>query len=133
RAIDQVESRLIPESGDVCCPFFSPDGVWLGFVGGGKLKKIFVMGGEASILCDVLQTRGASWADNNTIIFAPSPRSPLFQVLSSGGTPQPLTTLDTQKNEGSHRYPFVLPSSQAVMFTVLRSDREPPQVVLQSL
>src|SRR5262249_8852208 len=34
-------------------PFFSPDGRWIGFFAGSKLKKISVEGGAAVTLCDV--------------------------------------------------------------------------------
>ena len=53
-------------------PFFSPDGQWLGFFGGGKLKKIAVTGGAPVTLADAPIARGGSWAEDGTIVFTPT-------------------------------------------------------------
>src|SRR5262249_48298284 len=39
--------------GNAAAPFFSPDGRWIAFFSGSKLKKISVEGGAAATLCDV--------------------------------------------------------------------------------
>src|SRR5262249_48881718 len=60
--------------------------------------------------------------DGNIVI----PRSPidgLVLVPSGGGEPKPLTTLDLEKGERTHRWPQVLPGSRAVLFTVHTSLR----------
>jgi serine/threonine-protein kinase len=68
-------------------------------------------------LCKVSRSRGASWAPDDTIVFAPNPASGLFRVSAAGGQPQPLTTLDKSKKEVTHRWPQVLPGGAAVLFT----------------
>jgi Tol biopolymer transport system component len=98
-------------------PFFSPDGQWIGFFAGGKLKKISVQGGAAVTLCDAPDDPGGGWGEDGTIVFTPDVRVPLVKVSSAGGTPQPLTTLDKQTSEITQRYPQVLPGSKAVLFT----------------
>ena len=99
-------------------PFFSPDGQWIGFFADGKLKKIAVSGGSPVTLCDAPAPRGASWGDDGNIIVALALGgvSGLSRVPSAGGTPMPVTKLNP--GEATHRWPQVLPGSQAVLLTV---------------
>src|SRR5712691_4145582 len=60
RPMDSLESRPMPGTEAAVNPFFSPDGQWLGFFAGGKLKKISVSGGTALTLGDAVQPRGAN-------------------------------------------------------------------------
>ena len=96
-------------------PCFSPDGRWIAFFAGGKLKKVPAAGGPVVVLADAPQPRGAWWAEDGTIIFAPHHRRALMRVSSQGGEPRPLTTL--ANGEISHRFPQVLPGGRAVLFT----------------
>ena len=50
RPIDSLESRVISGTEGATNPFFSPDGQWLGFFAGGKLKKLLANGGAALTL-----------------------------------------------------------------------------------
>ncbi len=114
RAMDSLESRAISGTDGAIAPFFSPDGLWLGFVAGGKLKKVSVGGGAALILGDAAFPRGASWGNQGMIALAPTNISVLQQVPDAGGTPQPLTRF--KKGETSHRWPEFLPGGKAVLF-----------------
>ncbi len=116
RAMDSMETRLIPNSEGGDTPFFSPDGQWLGFFTVGHLQKVAVSGGAAVTLADVANIRGASWGPDDTIVFSPEPSHVLFQVSAAGGAPQQLTTL--KEGETSHRWPHFLPDGKAVLFTI---------------
>jgi len=122
RPLDQFEGSIV--SGGMASagasayhPFFSPDGNWLGFVSPSELKKAPVSGGTPIVLCKVGRSRGASWSLDGTIVFAADPASGLSVVPEAGGTPQPLTTLDVEKGEVSHRWPQFLPGGKALVFT----------------
>ncbi|HJS60078.1 MAG TPA: hypothetical protein VKA01_18365 [Vicinamibacteria bacterium] len=122
RALDQPDSKPIP-GGEIPGvsegnPFFSPDGQWVAFFAEGKLKKVPLGGGPPVVLCDAPSGRGGSWGDDDTIVFAPSLSSGLARVPAAGGTPEALTKPDPTKGETSHRWPEVLPGSQAVLFTI---------------
>jgi len=117
RPLDQLQASVLSGTEGADNLFFSPDGQWIGFFAGGKLKKISVQGGAAVSLCDAPVNRGGSWGDDGTIVFAKDSTSALSKVSSAGGTPQPLTTLDAQAGEATHRWPQVLPGSKAVLFT----------------
>ncbi len=98
-------------------PFFSPNGLWIGFFSESKLKKISVEGGAAVTLCDVGGTgagRGGFWGEDENIVFS-SQRSPLMRVSSSGGMPTPITNL--ANDEVTHRFAQLLPGGEAVLFS----------------
>jgi eukaryotic-like serine/threonine-protein kinase len=114
RAMDSLEAKPIPGTEGGVSPFFSPDGLWLGFFASGKLKKISVSGGSALTLGDALQPGGASWGSQGMIAFAPAAISALLQVSDTGGAPQPLTRLG--KGETNHHWPDLLPGGKAVLF-----------------
>ncbi len=122
RPLDQLDGTRLaegaPGSTSPYHPFFSPDGQWIGYVTTAELRKIPVSGGTPLTLSKVSRSRGATWAPDDTIIFAPSPDTGLFRVSAAGGEPQPLTTLDAARNEATHRWPQVLPGGKAVIFTV---------------
>ena len=56
-------------------------------------------------------------------------------VSSAGGTCQPLTTLDEEAGEVTHRWPQLLPGSQAVLFTASSKldDYEEANLVVQTI
>ncbi len=49
RALDQLTATAIPGTEDATTPFFSPDGLWIGFVtANGDIKKVSATGGPVS-------------------------------------------------------------------------------------
>jgi len=130
RAMDSAEARPIPGTEGGSEPFFSPDGQWLGFFAGGKLKKISVSGGAALNLSDAGVPLGGSWGSQRMIAFVPTLTSGLEQVSEQGGVPQPLTR--PEKGEVSHRWPEFLPGAQAVLFDIGNSAVS-SNVVVQSI
>jgi Tol biopolymer transport system component/tRNA A-37 threonylcarbamoyl transferase component Bud32 len=134
RAMESLEAMPIPGTGGAVDPFFSPDGQWVGFFAGGKLKKVSVSGGEALSLGDALIPYGASWGSQGMIAFAPSRNFSSLQLLpDTGGTPQPLTHLE--KEDGTHRWPEFLPGGKAVLFVneTAAGDLTSAQVAVQSV
>jgi serine/threonine-protein kinase len=117
RPLDQVLATPVSGTEGAVDLFFSPDGQWIAFFAGGKLKKIPVAGGTAVTLCNVTSPRGGNWSEDGTIVFTPDAGGGLFTVSASGGTPQPLTTLDKGVGEHTHRWPQVLPGGRDVLFT----------------
>jgi serine/threonine-protein kinase len=72
RPIDQLQATPLEGTDGAFGPFFSPDSKWIGFFAGGKLKKIAVSGGAVITLCDAVSGRGAHWAEDDSIVFAPA-------------------------------------------------------------
>jgi eukaryotic-like serine/threonine-protein kinase len=119
RALDSLEARPIAGTEGANTPFFSPDGRWLGFFAGGKLKKVSVSGGAALTLGDAALPGGASWGSHGMIAFAPTLNGVLQQVPDAGGTPQSLTRLE--KGEAGHGWPEFMPGGKAVLFAAAPS------------
>ncbi len=114
RSMDSQEARPISGTDGASEPFFSPDGQWIGFFAGGKLKKISVSGGAAVTLGNAGNPLGASWSSQGIIVYAPLLSLPLQQLSDAGGAPQPLIPLG--KGEASQLWPQFLPGGQAVVF-----------------
>jgi Tol biopolymer transport system component/predicted Ser/Thr protein kinase len=116
RRLDEPNATELPITPGATSPFFSPDGQWIGFVAGGKLRKISVEGGVEIALCDTAASyTGADWGENGNIIASLRVSGGLSQVSSAGGTPAPVTELEGE--ERTHRWPQVLPGGKAVLFT----------------
>jgi Tol biopolymer transport system component len=121
RALDQLEPTALQGVGEPVGPFFSPDGQWIGFFDGtSALKKVAATGGPPVTLTRTGgNSGGASWSTDNTITFAASSNTGLLRVAAAGGEPEVLTTANRDQGELGHWLPKVLPSGQAVLFTIL--------------
>jgi len=115
RAMDAQEAKPVSGTEGAVSPFFSPDGQWLGFFAGGKLRKVSVNGGAALTLADGVNSRGASWGSQGMIAYAPGLNIALQQVPDAGGASKPLTRL--AKGDTAHRWPEFLPGGTAVLFS----------------
>ena len=133
RRLDALNATPIPGTDGAMNPFFSPDGEWIGFFANNKLRKIAVGGGTAVDLAVVSNARGGSWGDDNNIVYMPDFYSGLWRVPAAGGQPTQLTVPADGKT--THRWPFVLPGSKAVIYTSNASlfAYENSDIVLQPL
>jgi hypothetical protein len=52
-------------------------------------------------------------------VFAPDGTDRLYRVSDAGGTPVPVTTLETSHKEQSHRYPWFLPDGRHFLFVAM--------------
>jgi serine/threonine-protein kinase len=98
-------------------PVFSPDGQWITYFDGEKLKKISVNGGAPVDISNAPGQRGRTWGDDDTIVYG-TVNGGLMRVPAAGGSPYALTTPDRQKGETSHQWPEFLPGARAVVFTI---------------
>jgi eukaryotic-like serine/threonine-protein kinase len=121
RPTNAVEARELPDTEGATFPFWSPDNRSLGFFADGKLKTIDLEGGSTQIVCDVPLGRGGAWGPGGVILFSPAPTAPLMRVSASGGTPDPVTKLDTALHT-SHRWPFFLPDGKHFLYIALHHD-----------
>jgi len=119
RRLNQLQATTISGADGATMPFFSPEGQWIGFFAGGKLKKVAVAGGAPITLCDAPLGGGGSWGDDGMIVFQPAATAgtPLQRVSAAGGTPTAL--LSMQDGERRQRWPQILPGTRAVIFTSL--------------
>ena len=123
RELGELGSRLLAGTEGANSPFFSPDGLWVGFFAGDKIKKISVLGGAPIDICVAYaEGPGGSWTANDTIWFSGNWNSGFFAVSADGGKPVPVTTPDRQRGEIGHWWPDFLPDGKSVLFTVFTDE-----------
>jgi serine/threonine-protein kinase len=109
RHTETGETRSIPGTRGGDTPFFSPDGEWLGFFAGGKLRKVSLAGGEPVVLADAPIGLGGAWAPDDTIYFNTHEGEGLSRVPATGGQAQRVT-------QAQDWWPDILPGQEALLF-----------------
>jgi serine/threonine-protein kinase len=119
RAFDQLEAIPVAGITGARAPFFSPDGRWMAYFDqGGELRKVSIDGGRPITVCKVDgASRGASWGDDNVIVFATSNSRGLLSVSAAGGEPSMMAAVNA--GEGGYQFPSVLPDGHGIVFTVM--------------
>jgi len=117
RHLDRLGEVPISGTEEGRAPFFSPDGEWIGFFAGGKLKKTLLSGGAPQTVCDAPSDRGGAWGADDTIVLVPiAAGAGLARVPAGGGIPQNLITPGPK--DQSYRWPQFLPGGKAILFTM---------------
>jgi Tol biopolymer transport system component len=124
RALESLTAQPLAGTEEASFPFWSPDSRFIGFFAEGKLKKIAATGGPAQTLCDAPDARGGSWNADGVIVFTPRPLDVLYRVSSAGGTPAPLTRLDSSRGELAHYHPYFLPDGRHFLYLAIGSQPE---------
>lgn len=112
KPIDRTDGRILPGTEGAAHAFWSWDSRRIGFFAGRRLQTIAVAGGPPQDLAGVQEPRGAAWLADDTIVYAPGSRTPLWRVPAVGGTPASLTRLDPARRDVSHRWPAPLPDGR---------------------
>jgi serine/threonine-protein kinase len=121
RPLHQLEATPLVGGGALRDPFVSPDGQWVGFFDGTvTLKKVALTGGPAVVVAQLSDVeQGATWAQDDSIIYATmAATTGLQRVSADGGTSAVLTRPDRARGEAGHWWPEVLPGGRAVLYTV---------------
>jgi len=116
RTLEQSQATPLPGTDEGADPFFSPDGQWVGFFSGGRMKRVSVHGGAPQEICNAASARGASWGEDGKIVLSPGLTTGLARVPESGGTPEMFTD-PTKTQDVSHRWPQILPGGKTVLYT----------------
>jgi Tol biopolymer transport system component len=143
RRLDSGEAVALEGTEGASTPFFSPDGQWVGFFAGGKLRKASIGGRMSLTICEAGTGFGAVWCPDDTIVFSPTVLTPLRRVAASGGPVRAISIVDSGRGEATHRWPAVLPDGRIVFSTgqpagftaatiaVLPSDGSPHRIIMQ--
>jgi serine/threonine-protein kinase len=121
RTLGRREAEVIPGTEEGDAPFFSPDGQWIGFTAGGQLMKVAAEGGRPFQLAEARGAGGATWMQDDTVVFAPMYSDGLFRVAADGGEPERLTTPEREDGVLGHWWPQPLPGERHVVFTAFRT------------
>ena len=124
RPVGQMTPVRLPGTEGAWQPTFAPDGRAVAFFAERKLRVARLGTGEVLTLAEVGgNPRGVAWAEDGTIVIAPTQTAPLLRLPAHGGPLAPLTRLDEAAGEVSHRWPQAVPGSPFVLFTVALQDR----------
>jgi eukaryotic-like serine/threonine-protein kinase len=114
--VGSPEVRDLPGTEGASYPFWSPDGAYLGFFGGGKLQKIALVGGPPQVLAKAWASRGGSWGQTNVILYEPDSGTPIWRVNPDGSGAAPVTDRVFAEDDQSHRWPVFLPDGNHFLF-----------------
>ena len=99
-------------------PFFSPRGDWIGYFTEGSLMKVRTSGGPSVTLSKAVAPRGATWLEDDTIVFLPAASGGTQLVrLSASGSSQPAPVGDFAPGEVTQRWPQALPAGKGILYT----------------
>jgi Tol biopolymer transport system component len=102
RSLASAEARPIPGTDGATIPFWAPDGMRLGFIADGKLKKVDIRGGPAQALATPSGASGRNaWSREGTIIYT-MPTAGIGRIAESGGTPTQVTVPDASIGDSGH-------------------------------
>ncbi len=120
--LDGAEARPLAGTEQGNFPFWSPDSRSLGFARAGGLYRADLGSDAPRRLCDLPGTAisGGAWSASGVIVFG-TPGGGLVRIPDTGGTPAPLTTLDTAAKEVTHAGPWFLPDGRHLLFLALAS------------
>lgn len=122
RSLSDANARTMDNTEGAWRIFFSPDGQWIGFTAGGKLKKVAVAGGDPQIIMDEPREMGElTWGEHGAIVFDSS--GELRQVSASGGVAAPVRNV--QAGDLQYRTPSFLPGGKQLLITVERRGEHP--------
>jgi serine/threonine protein kinase/Tol biopolymer transport system component len=131
QSLDGSTAQRLAGTEGATVPFWSPDSRFIGFFvpGGGTVKRIDASGGPALTLADKsgASTGGATWSRNGVILFAAfGPGNPIRRVSASGGATSAATTLDADRGETRHGFPFFLPDGRHFLYLAIGSKTTGP-------
>ncbi len=138
RRLDELNGRPIAGSNN---PFggavFSPDGRWIAFIAGRRnLVKVPLDGGAAVTLASVTDYGGLDWSSRGEIVLGAGideGRDGLSRISATGGTPVPLTRVDTARGEFSHQLPHFLPDGNSIVFSIWTGNVRRTELAITSL
>ena len=111
RPLDRLDAVRLAGTDRASSPFFSADGAWIGFFADGRLQRIPVDGGAAVDIAPAPGlSAGASWGDDNRIVFAYG-ADPRLHVVSPDGA-----DVDVLENIESARHPEVVPDGRTILY-----------------
>ncbi len=123
RALDSREAHRVPDGEKATSPFWSPDGRFLAFVSGGKLRRFELTKTETRMIASLKPTgrtdadpyaSGGTWNRDGDILFVPGDARTVFRVPAEGGRAVPVTVLGT--GEAYHAWPAFLPDGKRFLY-----------------
>jgi len=121
RPFNSLAANPLPGTEGATRPFWSPDSRYLGFVAGGKLKKVPVAGGPPEVVCDAPTGSDGTWGRNGDILFDGNAAvDPIRRVNAAGGVATVALPFDPAFGQG---WPAFLADGKRFLFTKLAGSK----------
>jgi Tol biopolymer transport system component len=133
RLLDSLEIRRLAGTEGARGGFWSGDGREIAFFSEAMLKRVGAEGGPVQTICESGSGFHGAWNRQGTILFTKEFGTPIVVVSATGGTPQPVTTLDSAKGEVAHFHAAFLPDGRHFVFVARNIDPEKTSIMLASL
>ena len=125
RQLDSSDTTELPDFAGVNGAGFSPDGTSLGILlSSGAIELVTLADRQRKVLvrggADVAGSIASFAWSASDVVFGRS--TALWKLSSAGGSPQPLTTLDTARGEVLHTDAVALPVGRTILFVSLTTE-----------
>ena len=133
--LDSFAAQPLPGTDGASFPFWSPDGRFIGFSVGDRLKRVDRGGGSAQTICEMsaLGTRGATWGSGGVIVFSSGNAGRLHQVPAAGGVATPIEEKPEFRVAGAHFWPYFLPDGRHFLYFVRSASDDISGVYVRSI
>ncbi len=113
RRLDQLDAEVISGTEGASSPFFSPNGLFIGFHSDGRIRKVAMAGGSPVPIAEIDRIDGGSWGDNDMIVFTTVGQegTDLMTVPAAGGEPSLVPGEPAERR----MYPWMLPGGDAAL------------------
>ncbi len=120
RRIDELDGKPLPNAKGFGNPLYSPDNRWLLMPDYTKrlLVKVPLSGGAPVPIAPFDMPFLGDWGTDGHIYWTSSLISAVIRTPENGGKNEPVTQLDLERQERTHRFAKLLPGGKALMFTV---------------
>jgi serine/threonine protein kinase len=123
RPLDSSSARPLPGTEGADSPFWSADGLSIGFFADGKLKTVEASGGHVLTVCDAPSNAGGTWNQQGVILFIPNFTSGIYQIPAIGGSPKLVLNLDKSRFSG-YGWPNFLPDGNHFTYSAYGSESD---------
>jgi Tol biopolymer transport system component len=123
RRLDQTRATELAGTEGAASPFFSPDGQWVVFFDGSRLKKVSVNGGAVVPLMPASIFAGATWVDDASLLVGSGVSQGLLRASADGAAPTQLVA--PSGNETFYATPSMLPGGTDALIAVYST---PPNI-----
>ncbi len=121
RPVNDVTFRKLAGTDSAAQPFWSPDSGTIGFVTGGRLKKVAASGTPPQEIGTVEGSFfGGTWGADGTILFGSA--AGVRRISAEGGASEVITTVE--KPETGHYWPWFLPDGKHFLYLAWSSEAD---------